>query len=84
MTSQEKIDLINTLHHKVIDWSCSGNECEYVVVPLDNETREVLYKLGYNEEWIKENNFAEENEFDLVQVGFEFADWWSSKNGFSI
>ncbi len=86
MTSQEKIDLINTLHSKVVDWDADGECCYYVYVPLDDETRDVLKRLGYDDNYINLNSVEGLGQllFDLTQVGFDFADWWHSESGFSL
>jgi len=83
-----KIELINTLHHKVITFDADGEFCYYVVVRLDMETVNVLQKLGatnadimHNARWSKEDKFMV---IDLTLFGFCFANWWSSESGFSL
>lgn len=80
-----KISLINKLHGKIIDYECEGNSCLLVACPIDQEVKEVLGKLGVTKEWIEENT---EDKFgletiNLTLIGFEFAEWWDSSDGFS-
>jgi len=87
LTKQEKINLINTLHPKVVDYEADGEVCYYVYVELDDETRDVLRKLGKDDQWINAN--AEDDGdvakfIDIAPVGFEFAKWWYSDTGFSL
>jgi hypothetical protein len=87
LNKREKLNLINTLHRKVVDYEADGETCYYVDVILDDETRDVLRKLGKDDQWIDSN--AEDNGdgvkfIDITPVGFEFAQWWHSDTGFSL
>lgn len=82
MNSQEKVNLINTLHPKVEDYDCDNEECIYVLVPEDEETISVLKQLGFSDREIQ--GATEDESVDISMFGFQFADWWGSKDGFSI
>jgi hypothetical protein len=85
MTNQKKIELINSLHSDVVDYECIDGVCLYVYVPLNNKTRTVLKQLGKDDHWININVVQNNNDvtlIDLTPVGFEFANWWDSINGF--
>ena len=88
MTNQEKINLLNTLHGKVVDYSCSGGECEYVLVTLDNETQSVFKRIGVTDEWLAENVAMQPDDesVDIAAVGFQLcgAQWWNRNRGFSL
>ena len=87
VSKQDKIDLINTLNKKVIDWDADGEVCYYVKVKMDDETRRVLKDLGKNDDWIKANIEADDegqDNIDIAPVGFEFANWWYEGEGFSL
>ena len=80
MTNSEKIDLLNTL--PVVDFDCDGECCNSVLVPVGRITREVLNKLGRDEEYIDAN--MEDGKIDISSTGFQFADWWESDRGFCL
>ena len=87
MNNQEKIDLINTLHSKIIDCDADGEVCYYVIVPLDDEVRNILKQLGYTDEFIDLNKSVELGYesyecFDLTYVAWDFANWWHPDKGF--
>ena len=80
MTSEEKIDLLNTL--PVVDFDCDGECCNYVMVKVSDKAREVLNALGCDDEYIDTN--TEDNEIDITHIGWGFADWWESDRGFCL
>jgi len=85
MTATEKIELINTLHESVIDYTIEGDRCLEVLVPLNNETISVLKQCGKNEEWIRLNKFRDPEAgfvINIAPVGFEVSSWWTNDNGF--
>jgi len=87
MNNQEKIDLINTLHSKITDCDADGEVCYYVIVPLDDEVRNILKQLGYTDEFIDLNKSVElgyesYEYFDLTDVAWDFANWWHPDKGF--
>ena len=88
MTNQEKLDLLNTLHGNVVDYSCSGGECEYVLVTLGNEARSALKEIGVTDEWLTENSGMQpdDDSVDIAAVAFQLcgARWWNRKRGFSL
>ncbi|QDX94637.1 hypothetical protein EEL30_21585 [Brevibacillus laterosporus] len=87
MTNKEKIDLLNSLHDKVVDWECSGNECYYIMIHLDDEAKAVLSKLGVDQQYILENQVMcsdGEIALDIVYIGFNDcgAVYWNCETGF--
>lgn len=85
MTASEKIELINTLHESVVDYTIEGDICTEVLVPVNDKSISVLKQLGKSEEWIRLNTMETNDDgdvIDLSQVGFEFSNWWTSDNGF--
>jgi hypothetical protein len=83
MNNYEKVQLLNTLHNKVTDWESDGSCCiVYVFVTLDDETRKVLNKLGFDDDYINAND--DDGEIDITPIGFSLTDWWDSEEGFSL
>ena len=80
MTNEEKIRLINTL--PVFDFDCDGETCNYVLIPVVKITRKTLNKLGCDDEYIDAN--TEGGLIDISSIGFKFANWWDSEEGFVI
>jgi len=80
MTNEEKIDLLNTL--PVVDFDCDGECCNYVMVKVNDLTREVLTALGCDDEYIDGN--MEDDEIDITHTGWGIADWWESDRGFCL
>jgi len=80
MTNEEKIDLLNTL--PVINFDCDGDICNFVLVPVDRKTIEILNKLGRDNEYIYAN--MEDGRIDISSTGWQFADWWESDRGFCL
>ncbi len=80
-----KVELINSIHGKVIDYECDGDICHSVICPIDNEVVKVMKELGKSDKWIEGNMEHEDggDVIDLTLIGFEFADWWDSEEGFS-
>lgn len=75
-----KLEAINSL--EFVDWSCSGSECEYVLVELNAESMRVLRESGFTEEEIDK---ASEDEYtDVSMLAFSNgAKWFNSDYGFS-
>ena len=84
MKKQEKIDILNTLNPRMVDYSCDGEEVEYISVPWDEESKAVIKKLGIPDDAI---DFAVSFDvIDIAYIGFAElgAEWWSRKNGFFL
>lgn len=79
-----KLNLLNKF--ELYDWSCCGNECEYVVAKVEPEDIQLLYAAGFTKEQVQEafGDYTDEGILDLSILGFQYADanWWSSKTGF--
>lgn len=86
MTNQEKVDLINTLHEKVVDFHADGEFCHFVEVPFDNQVLEILQKLGFTEDDINSEKYFDDYGYylDLTAFGFNFANWWDEEEGFLL
>jgi hypothetical protein len=91
LTEQEKVDLLNTLHSKVVyhDYDTDDETCYGVIVPLpDDKTREVLRKLGLTgADIMKKARWDSKNKrivINLIELGFPFAERWNPETGFSL
>lgn len=78
-----KIAALNEL--EVVDYSCSGGECEYVSAENNEENRNKLIGSGFTKEQIKEANDGNDLEIDLAVLAFNYtvANCWHVKGGFS-
>lgn len=90
MTNDKNIDiedmlaLINSLHSLIIDWSCSGSECEYVYVPArDPRVMEVFRKCGFTNKQY-ESNIVDNELIDLNIIGFRYGNYWDISKGYMI
>ena len=77
----DKLSKLNKM--KVIDYSISGGEVEYVAVENTEENRQILRDLGATEEDLR-NMGIDEELLDISIFAFTKCDafWWSSKEGF--
>ena len=82
MTNQEKLDLLNSLD--VVDFSCNNEECEYILVARNDETKAVFAQIGVPDEWFLSGD--DEDTVDVSLVGFELcrATWFDQINGFQL
>lgn len=82
----KKVELINTLHSQVVDYDADGETCYYVYVPVDDETIDVLKKLGATDADIVNDARDEQDQIviNLAPYGFKFSKWWHSDTGFSL
>jgi hypothetical protein len=84
MDNEVMLKLVNSLHSLIADWSCSGEECEYVYVPArDISVREVFRKCGFTDKEY-EGNIIDGELIDLNLVGFRYGNWWDSKKGYGL
>lgn len=78
------LDLVNSLHSLIIDWSCSGEECEYVYVPArDMRVRDVFRKCGFTNNQY-ESNIVDNELIDLNIIGFRYSNYWDVKKGYMV
>lgn len=78
---QVKLDLINSL--EVLDYSCTGAECEYVLIENSDENRKALVEAGISEELLDEATVDEE--IDVAMIAFsDGADWYDARVGFVV
>jgi len=84
MASKQKINLLNSMEH--IDYSCCGDECEYVLVRDNERNRHILSKIGLTNEEIERDCALGDGIMDISMVAWERADadWYNGKeNKFS-
>ena len=79
LASNEKLELLNSM--KVIESSCSGGECEYVLVEDNEANRNILHRIGLTDEEIKNECYPEGKTLDISVVAWErtTANWFSRK-----
>ena len=84
MKSQEKLCELNKL--KVIDWSCSAGEIEYVCIANTEENREALKQIGMTYEEMIDAAGNDEGVLDITNFAFYTlgADWYWHEKGFGI
>lgn len=83
----QMLDAINAL--KFVDWSCSGGECEFVLVEDTPEIRKALTDAGFTEEQLSLPEVKidpDDNVLDVSHLAFNYADahWFNPKLGFSV
>ena len=84
-TPEEKIELLNQLHARVTDYSISGEEVEYIYVPWDSKTANILVQLGvWTKDLIIDDHGKGNLEVDIAQFAFWYAGWWDQVNGFVL
>lgn len=76
----QKLDLINSLLPKVMDIDCDSGVCHYVLVPADDETKQVFMQCGISEDVFYQN--VEADSINLNIVGFEYGEWFTSEDGY--
>ena len=81
-TKDEKLKLINSM--EIVEDSSSGDEIEYVTVEDNKTNREILHKIGLTDEEIEENCYPSDDGLDITNIAFQYAKWYSSKDGFSV
>ena len=70
-----------------VDWSCSGGECEYVLVEDNPENRQALLDAGFTEQQLSEPEVKIDPGDDVLDVSYlafnyAGADWFNTKTGF--
>ncbi|GKU79601.1 hypothetical protein [Paenibacillus sp. L3-i20] len=70
---------------KIVDWSCLGEECEYVLTENSEDNHGELIAAGFSEEQIQEAECCDMEEIDLATIAFNHAGakWFHSQVGFS-
>lgn len=79
----DKIHALNSI--SVVDWSCSGGECEYILAELTEENIKALTDAGFTTAEIDEAMGDDRENIDLSTLAFSYADaaWWNKNDGFS-
>lgn len=83
--SQEakKINALNSLD--IVDYSCSGGTCEYVLASVTAENIKILLDVGFTAEQIDESTGDDGDFIDLSILAFQHlnAIWWGTETGFT-
>ncbi|WP_436663573.1 hypothetical protein ACOALA_13615 [Alicyclobacillus acidoterrestris] len=74
-----KIEAINNLSFS--DWSCSGGECEYVLVDDTPENRKILMDAGFTEDELNVPEVSyDDGSLDVAYLAFNSgAEWFNAK-----
>lgn len=72
-----KLELLNSM--EIVEFSCSCGECEYVLVEDNKVNRELLYKIGLNDELIEKECCPEEGYLDISVVAWKYANWFDGR-----
>ena len=78
---KEKLDLLNKI--EIDDWSSSQGEIEYISILDNDENRKILQNIGAEESDFEEMR-REDGYLEIEMFAFKFADYFSSKDGFTI
>lgn len=77
------LEVINSID--VIDFNVSNNEVEYILID-DTEANEIILDtitlVSQSDYDIRKN--TEDDYIDITSLGFEFANWWDTNEGFQI
>lgn len=79
-----KIEALNAL--PVTDYSCTGEECEYVMTYNTEKVKNHLLDAGFTEEEINEASDGLGTDLDISHLAFNYteANWWMVKGGFGF
>lgn len=82
MDNKRLLKVLNSM--EILDWSCTGEECEYVLVENNEENRNMLLKAGLTKEDI--DGYVNEETIDISMIAWAKAGagYWSYMTGFSI
>ena len=58
MDNKRLLKVLNSM--EILDWSCAGEECEYVLVEDNEENRNMLLKAGLTKEDIEDADLLNE------------------------
>lgn len=77
---RENLEILNTMY--VEEFSCMGEEVEYVFTKNGAEKEKALRKMGMTDEDLE--SMLNDEYLDLSYFAFQKlgADWWSKQNGF--
>ena len=86
--AEKRIEILNSI--SVSDWSCSGNECKYVIGNASIQEIKNLLDIGFTPEQIETaieaccgNDFIE-LDISLLAFNHTHANSWGNKSGFTI
>jgi len=75
MNGKEKLELINTM--EFIDDDADGEVCNYVLVADNKINRDILHKIGFSDDYIREEGLdADGDTIDISPIAFEYCNWW--------
>ena len=80
VSEEVKLLILNMM--EVVDFSCSGGECEYVTVDDNQENRRLLHAMNLTDEVI--DGYVMDDTIDISMIAWEYTDvnYWSKKMGF--
>jgi len=80
VSEETKLLLLNIM--EVVDFSCSGGECEYVTADDNQENRKLLHAINLTDKDI--DMYTVDDTIDISMIAWEHTDanYWSKKRGF--
>ncbi|MDU4476649.1 hypothetical protein [Clostridium sp.] len=81
-TINEKIKLLNKL--EIIDYSISTDEIEYLEIEDNERNVEILKTLGATNKEFEIMRDSTDGSLEISEFAFKFANWFSTKDGFSL
>lgn len=79
---EDGLKLLNSI--QIIDYSISTNEVEYIEVEDNEKNVEILKTLGATDDDFDTMRDGNEGSLEIMEFAFKFANWFSSKDGFSL
>lgn len=76
MNDLEKLELLNTM--EFIDSDADGENCSSVIVEDNKTNRDILHKIGFDDEYIKrEELLDDEGYINIAPIAFKYSNWWT-------
>jgi len=74
MNNSEKLGLINTMIF--IDDDADGENCSCVKVEDNKINRDILCKVGFDSEYLEEQDLINKGRINVAHIAFKYCDWW--------
>lgn len=72
----ENLDLINSM--KFIEDDADGEVCTVVIVEDNKINRQILAKVGIDDDYIKREDLIDENGYiNVAPIAFQYCNWWN-------